>query len=160
MTTDRRAFKTWNTIPTGVKVGESRMLRSPGRGDIEVIVNGQQRVLTDVLYVPQLGYNLLSISALEKHGFRINFWKGIVEISRDGTSVAVGKRAKNLYYLDRIFSDIALVSSEKDQMKDIENRESGVVREGVLSEVDGDEGESDVEEVIRDIEESIEQAHK
>ena len=135
MTSDRRSFISWKNTTTGVKVGGNKTLQSPGRGDIEVLINGKHRVLRDVLYVPKLGYNLLSISALESSGFSVNFSKGKVEVKKNGASIAVGRRAKNLYHLSEIYADIALVSNQVPDQESSISEGASSTPEGASNEI-------------------------
>jgi hypothetical protein len=57
----------------------------------------------EVLYVPSLKKNLLSISVMEDKGYEVNFWRGQVfihsEKANPDTSVRIGVRDGNLYRL-------------------------------------------------------------
>ena len=135
----------WEDVATGVKVGGNRTLKSPGRGDVKVIIAGRRRMITDVLFVPKLGYNLLSISALEQKGYAVSFSKGEVTITKNGTSTAVGYKAKNLYHLSNIYSDTALVTD------DIENSEIAKNRTPPTTERLAPEGENNEVVSIEDV---------
>ena len=128
MTTDRQSFVSFKDTPTGIRVGGKKTLRSPGRGDIEVTINGKNTLMRDVLWVPDLGYNLLSISALERRKCEINFVAGKVNITRRGTLIACGIRRGNLYHLASIMTHSALVSSEEVEALEIEGDEAPEVR--------------------------------
>ena len=43
------------------------------RGNIEIEVGGYKQTITDVLYVPAMSVNLLSIIALDRRGFIVFF---------------------------------------------------------------------------------------
>ena len=62
-------------------------------------IDGVAIRMTDVLYVPQLDANLLSISALNKKGLNVLFNGKGVEILRKGTSVASGFLRGRTYFL-------------------------------------------------------------
>ena len=62
-------------------------------------IDGVAIRMTDVLYVPQLDANLLSISALNKKGLNVLFHGKGVEILRKGTSVASGFLRGRTYFL-------------------------------------------------------------
>ena len=113
MTVQRDVFTSWHEEPVGVRVGGRRVLSSPGRGDIEVLVNGAKCTLKDVLYVPELGYNLVSISALEKSGCTVEFGQGRVKVWKNGTCLATGVRSKKLYLLSGTLPDSALVAQSE-----------------------------------------------
>ncbi|XP_054729426.1 uncharacterized protein LOC129238425 [Anastrepha obliqua] len=63
-------FEQYNDI---VKVGEGRAIKAAGKGDINVLVNDSQewvqKVLTNVLYVPDIIYNLFSQTKALDRGF-------------------------------------------------------------------------------------------
>ena len=106
----RDAFRRFEAKETRVTVGGKGSLTSPGRGDVMVEMNGKNRVIKDVLWVPKLGFNLLSISALEDNGLHIAFGSKKVRIMRENRVIAVGYRYKNLYMLAKIHQNTALVT--------------------------------------------------
>ncbi len=55
--------------------------------------------MKDVLYVPDLDINFLSISALNRNGLGVFFWTGGVEIEQDTTLVASGILRREMYLL-------------------------------------------------------------
>ena len=56
--------------------------------------------LHDVLYIPELAYNLLSISKVAKRGKRVDFYKSHCEIiDNNERVVATGTKRGGLYYL-------------------------------------------------------------
>jgi len=66
-----------------------------------ILENGKTRQcqLCDVLYVPQLSYNLLSVSKATEAGKRVEFHPLDCQIvNQEGKIVAVGVRKGNLYY--------------------------------------------------------------
>ena len=65
---------------------------------------------------------MLSILALEQKGYIVSFSKGEVTITKNGTSTAVGYKAKNLYYLSNIYSDTALVTDNIENSEIAKNR--------------------------------------
>ena len=70
--------------------------------------------MTDVLYVPGMSVNLLSIIALDRRGFTVFFGSQKVTITdqRTGTAVAHGCAANGLYELTNSTSDRAFVSDD------------------------------------------------
>ena len=125
MTTSKKSFIRYEVHTSHITVGGKRTLRSPGRGDIVVVMNGNRRKIRNVLYVPGLGYNLLSISALEKIGLSVNFQQGNVKITRRGTTIAVGHRAGSLYRLSEILLDRALITEEGENEDSAEDLPEG-----------------------------------
>ena len=92
--------------PLNVTLGDGRNLQGVGRGNIVLTMNlshGKMESCTlhDVLLVPDLAYNLLSVTAASKKGKVTSFSEMRCEI-RDSKSklVASGHREGSLYYLD------------------------------------------------------------
>ena len=92
--------------PLSVTLGDGRDLKATGRGNVVLTMNlpqGNTKTCTlhDVLLVPDLAYNLLSITAVSKRGKVTTFTQVGCEI-RDFKSklVASGHRKGSLYYLD------------------------------------------------------------
>ena len=91
--------------PMYITLGDGRSLQASGRGDIALKMNLPQEkiescILHDVLLIPELSYNLLSVTSAAKRGKTI-FTETMCEI-RDSNSriVALGRRDGGLYYLD------------------------------------------------------------
>lgn len=86
-----------------------------GQGDIHVVttVDGttQTGVLNNVLYVPDLGTNLLSIASATDRGLNVEFLKQTVLFKSNGTTILSGNReGKTLYKLN--ISATAISSQE------------------------------------------------
>ena len=113
MTANRTLFTnftlqmSWVTIANGVKI------KSPGKGDVAVELDGKKFTLTDVLYVPDLDTNLLSISALQAKGMTVRFGLSCVEILRKGTCLATGSLVGKTYLLQSAGSGVALVATDE-----------------------------------------------
>ena len=93
--------------PIKVQVGDGRQLtaRAIGRVTIEVNLsnNSDQVNLTNVLYVPELAYNLISVPQLSKNGNKTVFAGNIVNVFSEGNKlIAVGSKKNDLYYLNAI----------------------------------------------------------
>jgi len=92
--------------PLNVVLGDGRSLQAIGKGSVELemkLYNGKTKSCTlhDVLLVPDLAYNLFSVTSASKRGKVTTFSKLKCEI-RDAKSnlLAVGYREGSLYYLD------------------------------------------------------------
>lgn len=89
--------------PLCVSVGDGRELEAKGRGSVhmDVIVDGNSRVcsLRDVLYVPGLQYNLISIYKAGKAGIESRFDENGCDMSKDGNVLAQGVCKGSLYLL-------------------------------------------------------------
>ena len=92
--------------PLNVTLGDGRNLQATGRGNVILMMNLPQGkkencTLHDVLLVPDLAYNLLSVTSASKKGKVTTFFETKCEI-RDSKSklIASGRREGSLYYLD------------------------------------------------------------
>ena len=93
-------------IPLNVTLGDDREVHALGNGDVVLTMNLPHNklkkcTLHDVLLVPGLAYNLLSVTSASKRGKETKFSEMTCEI-RDSKSkvVAIGRREGSLYYLD------------------------------------------------------------
>nr|XP_029710223.1 uncharacterized protein LOC115256104 [Aedes albopictus] len=108
-------------VPIVVASGKVVYGRYSGSIKITSLVGGRRidYVVNDVLYVPELQYNLFSIRCVGKLGMRVTFEDEAVEISRGGEVVATGKLSGKLYVLNAIMErgsvDEALVSLPVDE---------------------------------------------
>jgi hypothetical protein len=76
-----------------------------GIGDIRVsrTVNGEKQSgeIKDVLYVPGLSVNLISIACVTENGYNVTFNNDTANVTKDGKIIMVGTRVgKTLYRLD------------------------------------------------------------
>ncbi len=105
---DREAFTELHELkkPMNVALGDGHTLKAPGRGIVatqlllpnEVI---KRCILQDVLYVPELSYNLLSVPKVTDTGKKIKFDETNCQIlDTDQKVVAIGTKSGSLYYLD------------------------------------------------------------
>ena len=92
--------------PLNVTLGDGRNLQAVARGNVVLTMNlsyGKMESCTlhDVLLIPDLAYNLLSVTAASKKGRVTTFSEMKCEI-RDSKSklIASGHREGSLYYLD------------------------------------------------------------
>lgn len=92
---------------TKVAIGDGKYLEAVSRGKLNLTVNvaGEQKKCTlhNVLCVPKLAFNLLSISKATERGKQVSFTKKGCEIrERDGGKlIAQGVRRGDIYYLDQ-----------------------------------------------------------
>ncbi|KAL5758543.1 hypothetical protein ACOSP7_021154 [Xanthoceras sorbifolium] len=74
MTYDRTIFK--ELKPTGitkVRIGNGGYISAKGKGTIEITTSSSTKTISDVLYVPDINQNLLSVGQLIEKGFKISF---------------------------------------------------------------------------------------
>lgn len=88
-----------------VSVADGNKAQSSGRGTIKVQFTSEAGISTnvtisDVLYVPKIGGNLISVKRLTQNGFNVNFSDTRCEIrTADGNQIAVGDIQDGLYKL-------------------------------------------------------------
>ena len=106
MTHDKSLFSSYTDIsnPSSVELGNGNKTPIQGAGTVHVRikVHGTSKIciLTDVYYVSELGYNLMSVPTLDKKGLTITFSDTKCHISKEGTLLASGSIYGNLYKLD------------------------------------------------------------
>lgn len=85
-------------------VGNNEVIYAQGKGTVDVkSLSGGDVTLTNVLYVPKLGRNLLLLGAATKMDVNVKFGKDTIEMSKDGRRLATGYRLpNNLYEMDFI----------------------------------------------------------
>ncbi len=91
--------------PQEVSLGDGRVLKATAEGTVSLqmlLTNGTKKRcnLGNVLLIPKLAYNLLSISKVSDAGKTVKFDDEKCEISNSrGECIAIGSRMGNLYYL-------------------------------------------------------------
>ena len=109
---DKSLFKNISNIDENisVKVGDGSSLPVEGKGDVRINIKlPTKRVikchLKNVLYVPKLAHNLISVSQIAQDGKEIKFFKNSCKILNDGRIVAYGNKVDNLYFLKNVTND-------------------------------------------------------
>ena len=108
MCNDRKMFAKFSELTRPVKgtLGDGRSLGAVGTGDVVLYMElskgkVQKCRLSNVQYVPNLSYNLMSVSQLGKTGKTTEFSGSGCKIkSKSGTVVASARSVGNLYYLN------------------------------------------------------------
>ena len=105
MSHDKRLFKKIDrSKEINVYVGDGKALKVVGEGDIVLNIetpSGKAKRCTvkNVLYVPELSHNLLSISKISSSGKCVNFSDKFCKIMNDDKVVAFGRKIDSLYVL-------------------------------------------------------------
>ena len=81
-------------IPRGIEIADQSKMQAVGQGDVSM---GQLQ-LSNVLYVPQLGTNLLSVARIIDCGWDVRFTSARCTIAKKEIAFQ-GEREGNLYYL-------------------------------------------------------------
>ena len=106
MTSNRDWYSSWTPLqePINVVVGNNARCPAKGTGTVSIkATTGGPKYLSQVLYVPNLKKNLVSISALTDKGLDVRFKKSGAEIiDSAGKVVGIGVRRNNLYELSAL----------------------------------------------------------
>ena len=95
MTHDRSCFTSFTHInPHKVELGNRAIVTAVGKGDVimKLAVNGKINTITfkNVLFIPQFGFQLISVRVLDKLGFTTQFGNNRVLIKKQGIIAATG----------------------------------------------------------------------
>ncbi len=112
MTYDRDLFSSYiEQEQSDVNLGNGTSVRVVGKGYITlaITVNGEPRQcrLLNVLHVPVLGYQLLSVPTLDKQSFEVTFKSGRCYIRKENSLAATATMTGNLYKLDRAINQVS-----------------------------------------------------
>lgn len=105
MTFNRSAFSTYTAVSDcNVIVGTKSATEVSGRGDVIIQALCEDRPrnlrLCNVLHVPHLGYQLLSVPKIVERGLSVNFNKSKCLITKGFETVASGSSEQSLFILD------------------------------------------------------------
>jgi len=97
-------------------MGDKGTVATAGVGTVvlNVIVHGKTRKieLENVLFIPSMGFNLMSVGMMEERGAKVSFEGGNVIIKMSDKVAACGTRKSGLYHLEKApLSDIAAPNS-------------------------------------------------
>jgi hypothetical protein len=105
MTFEQKWFTTYERIsPRRVFMGDNTVLEAIGKGNIKAIMQVGQlthTTITQILHVPKMKNNLISMSKFIFKGFKVEFDKDDCKVNgARGVVVAKARRDKNLYLLN------------------------------------------------------------
>ncbi|KXJ42089.1 hypothetical protein RP20_CCG028238 [Aedes albopictus] len=94
----------WNPYAEKVSVADGRTVKAKGSGTGRIIGRGLEGEIVDIkvkelLYVPELSTNVLSVSRMTDEGYYVQFGPKDCRILDGGIVVAVGEKIDGLYYL-------------------------------------------------------------
>jgi hypothetical protein len=120
MSDQRSLFRFLNPIkPKRVKVGGGE-LRSDHMGDAELVcADGSSMLLADVLYVPKIGVNLLSVRRLCQAGLRFSGDENNLYLKDGKRKIVKAKMQNGLYVVSHIakgYKEMAFPSMELDNV--------------------------------------------
>lgn len=103
MTNNRKLLKNFKKLKDHVKVANDQQMEVEGIGTCCIALkvgNREEKVpVHDVLYVPDLSSNLLSVSKIAERGKRINFGESSCKIFQGSNLMAIGRKKNGLYKL-------------------------------------------------------------
>ena len=105
MTFNKSLFSSYTSgHPSSVELGNSTSAKIVGIGTmvVSILVHGRKVrcILKNVLHVPELGYQLLSVPTFDKQGLTTSFHSGRCWISNKSKLLATATMKGNLYELD------------------------------------------------------------
>lgn len=116
MVNDRSVFTSSEKLKIAVPItlADSSVTHATHAGTVELISNlGCRITFTDILYVPNLRRNLLSVRRIAQRDYEVTFRKDAVVIGKNGIELATGYVDSELYYLKfRVCSAEAGISEE------------------------------------------------
>ena len=96
----RERFLNYQPIRTmNIQIGDGSEIEAIGKGDMELTVGTTKITLLDVLHVPEIGGNLLSVAKIVDHGHHVVFSPTGCHISSDQGTQVQGIREGNIYLL-------------------------------------------------------------
>ena len=118
-----------------ITMGNKTKCTSVGRGIVVFqTIAGKRLRATNVLHVPGLGMNLLSVSQLQNKGYNVFFIKEKVYVKHPSwkKKVQIGIRINGLYRL-QLESPMALIASNGDKdLNELWHRRMGHLHHGAL----------------------------
>lgn len=101
----RKLFSTYDVLKKPKKIFAAKNgveLEAIGRGNIEAICRytNSQVTIKDVLHVPDVRKNLLSVSKMENNNLKVIFTNGKIEAYSENRLLLVGHKKGTLYHVD------------------------------------------------------------
>lgn len=136
----RNIFTSFEEINDGsfpITVGNNEVIYAQGKGTVDVkSLSGGDITLTNVLYVPKLGRNLLSLGAATKMQVNVKFGKDVIEMSKNSRRLATGHRLpNNLYEMDFIQVNNAANTSVQEATLQVWHERLGHVNYGSVRQL-------------------------
>lgn len=101
---NRDAFTSYTSVGEGeeqIYLGDSRTAPVHGKGKVLLkLTSGKTLALRDVLHVPTIRTNLISVDLLGKAGMKVSFESGKIIITKDNTFVGKGYSDQGLFVLN------------------------------------------------------------
>jgi hypothetical protein len=88
------------SIQPKVKLGNGDVVQAKGRGTIAVSTKRGTKIINNVLYIPELDQNLLSVAQMLRNGYAVSFKERFCFITdTHGLEIAKLKMDGNSFYL-------------------------------------------------------------
>lgn len=121
MTSVREKYFKFKPYSSTVEVANSEKIKVTGIGDTIIKLPGEAEektiALSNVLYVPNLGGNLLSIGRIEERGFKVEFSDGEAKIlEKNGVVILTAKREGRLYVVKEKQDFAHIARSKNDEL--------------------------------------------
>ena len=104
--------------PCAVNLGDNRSILAYGKGTYHIVADHGDRVqnisLRDVLYLPELEKNLLSVRAMVKLGASVQFVGNECKITRNAKLLALGEIQGKLYMLKIVMNEQMNVAKDSN----------------------------------------------
>jgi hypothetical protein len=123
-------------------MGDDTVLEAIGKGNIKATmqVGGElsHAIITQVLHVPKMKNNLISMSKLISEGFKVEFNKDGCKVNNArGVVVVEARRDKNLYLLNvKVRKDVAHITNSLDEGAMFWHERLGHLNTASLKELD------------------------
>ena len=114
MSWDHRLFVKLKPLGSHLSVANRDRLVIKGVGTVQTWFNQQSGVatITEVLYIPGLTANLMSVSDLDKKGFETTRKNGEIAIMKNGRRRVTARREKGMYHL-KTNGEVVLVTGQE-----------------------------------------------
>ncbi|GBO16700.1 hypothetical protein AVEN_268949-1 [Araneus ventricosus] len=122
MTSEKQKYQNLRCYTSMVEVANSEKIEVTGVGDIvhtlhEGDEGARSITLSNVLYVPKLSENLLSIRRIEEKGFKVEFLNGEAKvIGKNGERVLKAKRKGRLYNIEENKWSAYITRTENEEL--------------------------------------------
>ena len=107
--------------PSEIFLGDDRVIKALGEGKVILEVYDGSNVLTiglyNVLYVPEIAKNLLSVSAMTQKGAEVLFENDKCYVTKDGKTMNIGHLVSSKLYVVNTEPDCANVASSKASLE-------------------------------------------
>jgi len=112
MTHDKDMFvKLDKTYSSKVKIGNGDYIEVKGIGDIAIDVDSDTKIFSDVLYVPEINQNLLSVGQLLEKGYVVVFKDKTCEVFDTTDIKLMSIKMKGKSFLVNLQTDLAYSSA-------------------------------------------------